>query len=237
MCQALDLDRRNVDGWVARGAAYANQHAFPKAVSDFQTALGVRHYEAAQHTVQGPCTCVFCCCTAAFKPDAAVTQQMLAISVVMCFCTAGHEGLSHNCSHNCSSILYTKLPSSVSSALVWTHFAEMEPGHVNASKYLRVTEQHMTQLGLPIAASLQQPVLVDNIRAAKRHHQAVEQDAPVQPAAAQIDLTTTGMSSFCAACVRLQPISICVILFALCLTGEACSCRMQSFVSCSSGSA
>ena len=41
MCQALDLDRRNVDAWVARGAAYANQHAFPKAVSDFQTALGV----------------------------------------------------------------------------------------------------------------------------------------------------------------------------------------------------
>jgi len=110
VCQALDLDRRNVDAWVARGAAYANQHAFPKAVSDFQTALGVRHYEAAQHTVQGPCTCVFCCCTAAYKPDAAVTQQMLAISVVMCFCTAGHEGLSHNCSHNCSSILYTKLP-------------------------------------------------------------------------------------------------------------------------------
>lgn len=39
--QALDLDRRNVDAWVARGAAYANQHAFPKAISDFQTALGV----------------------------------------------------------------------------------------------------------------------------------------------------------------------------------------------------
>ncbi|DBB07868.1 TPA: hypothetical protein ACH3X3_009268 [Trebouxia sp. C0006] len=106
--KALDLDRRNVDAWVARGAAYANQHAFPKAVSDFQTAL------------------------------------------------------------------------------------EIEPGHVNASKYLRVTEQHMTQLGLPIAASLQQPVLVDNIRAPKGHHQAAEQDASVQPAAAQIDLKTTG---------------------------------------------
>ncbi|KAA6424453.1 MAG: hypothetical protein FRX49_05665 [Trebouxia sp. A1-2] len=108
--KALDLDRRNVDAWVARGAAYANQRAFPRAVSDFQTAL------------------------------------------------------------------------------------EIEPGHVNASKYLRVTEQHMTQLGLPIAASLQQPVLVDNIRAHIGHHQAAEQDAPVQPAAAQIDLTATGMS-------------------------------------------
>lgn len=40
MMQALELDRRNVDAWVARGAAYANQHAFPKAISDFQTALG-----------------------------------------------------------------------------------------------------------------------------------------------------------------------------------------------------
>ncbi|DBB03932.1 TPA: hypothetical protein ACH3X1_013012 [Trebouxia sp. C0004] len=108
--KALDLDRRNVDAWVARGAAYANQHAFPKAVSDFQTAL------------------------------------------------------------------------------------EIEPGHVNASKYLRVTEQHMTQLGLPIAASLQQPVLVDNIRAPTGHRQAAEQDAPVKPAAAYIDLTTTGES-------------------------------------------
>lgn len=39
--QALELDRRNVDAWVARGAAYANQHAFPKAISDFQTALGM----------------------------------------------------------------------------------------------------------------------------------------------------------------------------------------------------
>ena len=38
--QALDLNRRNVDAWVARGAAYANQHAFPRAVSDLQTALG-----------------------------------------------------------------------------------------------------------------------------------------------------------------------------------------------------
>lgn len=95
------------------------------------------------------------------------------------------------------------------------YYAEIEPGHVNASKYLRVTEQHMTQLGLPIAASLQQPVLVDNIRAHIGHHQAAEQDAPVQPAAAQIDLTATGMSSFCAACVTLQPISICVILFVL----------------------
>ena len=41
LMQALELDRRNVDAWVARGAAYANQHAFPKAISDFQTALGV----------------------------------------------------------------------------------------------------------------------------------------------------------------------------------------------------
>ena len=38
--QALDLNRRNVDAWVARGAAYANQHAFPRAISDLQTALG-----------------------------------------------------------------------------------------------------------------------------------------------------------------------------------------------------
>lgn len=41
MMQALELDRRNVDAWVARGAAYANRHAFPKATSDFQTALGM----------------------------------------------------------------------------------------------------------------------------------------------------------------------------------------------------
>ena len=33
--------------------------------------------------------------------------------------------------------------------------AEIESDHVNASKYLRATEQHMVQLGLPTGASLQ----------------------------------------------------------------------------------
>lgn len=32
--------------------------------------------------------------------------------------------------------------------------AEIEPGHVNASKYLHVTEQHMTQLGIPVFNSV-----------------------------------------------------------------------------------
>lgn len=38
--QALELDRRNVDAWVARGAAHANKHLFDKAVADIETALG-----------------------------------------------------------------------------------------------------------------------------------------------------------------------------------------------------
>jgi len=38
--RALDLDRRNVDAWVARGAAHANQHKLQQAAHDFETALG-----------------------------------------------------------------------------------------------------------------------------------------------------------------------------------------------------
>lgn len=107
--KALDLDRRNVDAWVARGAAYANQHAFPKAVADFQTAL------------------------------------------------------------------------------------EIEPGHVNASKYLRVTEQHMTQLGLPVphVPHPQQPLAATNPWAVQQH-QAAEHSVPVQPAVEPSQRTKTG---------------------------------------------
>ena len=39
--QALDLDRRNSDAWVAAGAAHANRGEFPQAVSHFRTALGI----------------------------------------------------------------------------------------------------------------------------------------------------------------------------------------------------
>lgn len=38
--RALELDRRNADAWVARGAAHANQKLYQKATSDFETALG-----------------------------------------------------------------------------------------------------------------------------------------------------------------------------------------------------
>ena len=38
--QALVLDPRCCDAYVARGAAFANQHQFDKAVADLQTALG-----------------------------------------------------------------------------------------------------------------------------------------------------------------------------------------------------
>lgn len=207
MCQALDLDRRNVDAWVARGAAYANQHAFPKAVSDFQTALGVSNIMRQLSTLYR-------------VPDFAAALQHEHL-VLQSHC---RYWLYHSCCNPVQLVMrgclmialscYTQTQhSSVSPALDWTNCAEIEPGHVNASKYLRVTEQHMTQLGLPIAASLQQPVLVDNIWAPKGHQQAAEPAAPMQPAAEQIDLTTTGMSPSFAACTSLQPISICVILF------------------------
>lgn len=58
--QALDLNRRNVDAWVARGAAYANQHAFPRAVSDLQTALGqsgMPHFVTRSGLRVGQCWC------------------------------------------------------------------------------------------------------------------------------------------------------------------------------------
>ena len=38
--RALELNRRNVDAYVARGAAFANQRDFSRAVADFETAMG-----------------------------------------------------------------------------------------------------------------------------------------------------------------------------------------------------
>ena len=38
--RALELNRRNVDAYVARGAAYANISQFTKAIADFNTAIG-----------------------------------------------------------------------------------------------------------------------------------------------------------------------------------------------------
>lgn len=46
----------------------------------------------------------------------------------------------------------------ISSTLGGICGAEIEPGHVNASKYLRVTEQHMVQLGIPVFSSALPPV-------------------------------------------------------------------------------
>ena len=38
--RALDLDPRNADAWVARGAAFANQQQLGRAAEDFIMALG-----------------------------------------------------------------------------------------------------------------------------------------------------------------------------------------------------
>ena len=38
--RALDLDPRNADAWVARGAAFANQQQLGRAAEDFSMALG-----------------------------------------------------------------------------------------------------------------------------------------------------------------------------------------------------
>ena len=48
--RALQLDANNVDAYVARGAAFANQRDFSRAVADFETALGAcqcAHYKTA----------------------------------------------------------------------------------------------------------------------------------------------------------------------------------------------
>ena len=50
--RALELDRRNVDAWVARGAAHANDQNFQQAAQDFKTALGTQQAPA---NLQGPC--------------------------------------------------------------------------------------------------------------------------------------------------------------------------------------
>lgn len=50
--RALELDSRNVDAWVARGAAHANDRSFHQAAQDFETALGEKAKRA--------CKLVFC---------------------------------------------------------------------------------------------------------------------------------------------------------------------------------
>lgn len=104
-----------------------------------------------------------------------------------------------------------------------TPCAEIEPGHVNASKYLRVTEQHMTQLGLPIAGSLQ-PLHDDNRWAGVG--QAAERPTVTQSAAATIDLTTSGMSFLVYRHVDsdmyIHPISFYSVPCTLCAQMERC---------------
>jgi tetratricopeptide (TPR) repeat protein len=53
--RALELDRRIVDAWVARGAAYANQRHYQRAEADFEAALGADGALAAHQTHRGPC--------------------------------------------------------------------------------------------------------------------------------------------------------------------------------------
>ncbi|BDA40936.1 probable tetratricopeptide repeat protein 14 [Coccomyxa sp. Obi] len=49
--RALELDSRNVDAWVARGAAHANDRSFHQAAQDFETALELKpdHANAAKY--------------------------------------------------------------------------------------------------------------------------------------------------------------------------------------------
>ena len=47
--RALDLDPRNADAWVARGAAFANQQQLGRAAEDFTMALGAL-LSTAHHT-------------------------------------------------------------------------------------------------------------------------------------------------------------------------------------------
>ncbi len=49
--QALELDRRNVDAHVARGAALANQKQWPQAIAALETALGEMPLSKAVHTL------------------------------------------------------------------------------------------------------------------------------------------------------------------------------------------
>ena len=53
--RALQLDRNNVDAYVARGAAFANLRDFSGAVADFETALGATKRAVQIRTAPGPC--------------------------------------------------------------------------------------------------------------------------------------------------------------------------------------
>lgn len=56
--RALDLDRQNVDAWVARGAAHANQHKLQQAAHDFETALGAASVLSCLLTAMAVKSCV-----------------------------------------------------------------------------------------------------------------------------------------------------------------------------------
>ena len=61
--------------------------------------------------------------------------------------------------------------------------AEIEPGHVNASKYLRVTEQHMTQLGIPVFNSV--PPAATSLKWTPDPYSEADLPIPTQPAEQQ----------------------------------------------------
>lgn len=68
--------------------------------------------------------------------------------------------------------------------------AEIEPGHVNASKYMQVTEQHMTQLGIPVFSSAQASVSSTNWTA--KASATAKPAVPMQPAQQQPTGLKTG---------------------------------------------
>lgn len=51
--KALNIDPRNVEGLVARGALYANKGSFVKAVEDFETALKLNSFHANARKYMG----------------------------------------------------------------------------------------------------------------------------------------------------------------------------------------
>ena len=166
---------------MARGAAYADQHAFPKAVSDFQTALG---------DSPGLLSTAFSSSSGCY----AKLQQYNDMHP-----DHVHQTFSANAWHSLSAASLIRSTDCI---------AEIEPGHVNASKYLRVTEQHMTQLGIPIAGSLQ-PVL-DSAYWNPIHeaHEAAEHSAAMQPA---VHPTDTGVCIVLGQC--FHPHAVAAALF------------------------
>jgi len=150
--QALELDRRNVDAHVARGAALANQKQWPQAIAALETALGEMPLSNAVHTLTDTMIQAFEGLPA-YCPSGSTQLGMLQNTPAIPSCAFQPlKPATVNTQHAC---VDKHLHGPRQAAVRKMHIcrpaapAEIEPTDENAAKYLAAIRQRVPAALLP----------------------------------------------------------------------------------------